>query len=73
MGAFVFMKAQPPITRRFVRVESDFIIHNGEHHLTDQNTSGNTLTADIPQRPTRAFEDEVLKKKIEEAARSLAV
>ena len=73
MGAFVFMKAQPPITRRFVKVEGDFIIHNGEHHLTDQNTSGDTLTADILQRPTRAFEDEVLKKKIEEAARSLAV
>ena len=33
MGSFVFMKAQPPVTRRFVKVEGDFITHNGGHHL----------------------------------------
>jgi transcriptional regulator of acetoin/glycerol metabolism len=33
----------------------------------------NTPTVDIPRRPTRAFEDEVLKREIESAARSLAI
>ena len=73
MGAFVFMKAQTPISRRFVNIEGDFILHNGQHRLTSEDTGLNTLTADIPQKPTRVFEDEVLKKKIEEAARSLAI
>ncbi|MEL0294351.1 MAG: sigma 54-interacting transcriptional regulator [Alphaproteobacteria bacterium] len=73
MGSFVFMRAQPPVTRRFVKVEGDFITHNGQHHLLGGNTNPDTPTVDIPQRPTRAFDDEVLKKEIESAARSLAI
>ena len=73
MGSFVFMKAQPPITRRFVKVEGDFITYNGQHHLIGDGPIADTPTVDVPQRPTRAFEDEVLKKKIESAARSLAI
>ena len=73
MGSFVFMKAQPPITRRFVKIEGDFITHSGQHHLIDGDTNADTTTVDIPQRPTRAFEDEVLKKEIDSAARSLGI
>jgi transcriptional regulator of acetoin/glycerol metabolism len=73
MGSFVFMKAQPPITRRFVKVDSDFITYDGQHHLIDDGSIANTPTVEIPRKPTRAFEDEVLKKKIESAARSLAI
>jgi len=73
MGSFVFMRAQPPVTRRFVKVEGDFITHNGQHHLLGGNTNPDAPTVDIPQRPTRAFDDEVLKKEIESAARSLAI
>ena len=73
MGSFVFMKAQPPVTRRFVKVEGDFITHDGQHHLIGGGTSADMPTVDIPQRPTRAFEDEVLQKEIEAAARSLAI
>ena len=73
MGSFVFMKAQPPITRRFVKVEGDFITYNGKHHLIDADSISDTPTVDIPQRPTRAFADELLKKTIVSAARSLAI
>ena len=73
LGSFVFMKAQPPVTRRFVKIESDFIIHNGQHLLVSGNASPNNPTVDMPQRPTRAFEDEVLKKEIESAVRSLSI
>ena len=68
MGSFVFMKAQPPVTRRFVKVEGDFITHNGGHHLIGGAASADKSAVDIPQRPTRAFEDELLKKEIESAA-----
>ena len=73
LGSFVFMKAQLPVTRRFVKVEGDFIIHNCQHHIINGNASDKNPTEDIPQRPTRAFDDEILKKEIASAARSLSI
>ena len=73
MGSFVFMKAQPPITRRFIKVEGDFITQDGQHHLIGAEETAAAETPDIPQRPTRAFDDEVLKKEIDSATRALAI
>jgi len=73
MGSFVFMKAQPPVTRSFVKVEGDFITDNGQHHVIEDNTSHGIATNHTPKKPTRAFDDEVLKKEIVSAARSLAI
>ncbi|MEX0503913.1 sigma-54-dependent Fis family transcriptional regulator [Alphaproteobacteria bacterium LSUCC0719] len=73
MGSVVFMKAQPPVTRRFVKVEGDFITQNDQHHMIGNGVISTASKPENPQRPTRAFDDEVLKKEIESATRALTI
>ena len=76
MGSVVFMKAQPPTIRRFIKVEGDFIAHQDQHLIGlggNANRLSEVASPQVPPKPVRAFEDEVLKKEIESAARALAV
>ncbi|MGB1356377.1 MAG: sigma-54-dependent Fis family transcriptional regulator [Candidatus Puniceispirillaceae bacterium] len=77
MGSVVFMNAQTPITRRVIKIDGDFISHDG--HADSLADGGQVVPApsaapaDVPAKPVRAFDDEVLIKEIEAASRALTI
>ena len=74
MGSVVFMRAQPPISRRVIKVDGDLLINNGRAEpLADDQKAipNNDLSLNQPTEAKLVFEDEVLSKDIKEAVRGI--
>ena len=68
------MRAQPPISRRVIKVEGDLLINDGKAEPLADNQKAIPNSEMAQNQPTEAklvFEDEVLAKDIKEAVRGI--